>query len=190
MCKLTFPSRLAWPVLLAGLLLAGCASQIPQNIRQAPPNNPTIEQVRNSVIENPIWQVRWGGEILETENLENATRFIVLASPLSKGGEPRTTDDSSGRFIAIVPVFLDPKVYASGRQLTVSGTLLRFEDRKVGEFDYRYPVVQADSYYLWPEEIVPAYGYPYPGWYDPWYYDPWFYRPWYQPWYPRRYPYY
>jgi outer membrane lipoprotein len=178
--------RLAWALLLGGLLLAGCTSQIPQNIKQAPPNNPSVEQVRNSTIEDQNWQVRWGGEILEIENLENETRFTVLAAPLTGGGEPKTTDNSEGRFIANVPVFLDPKVYATGRQLTVSGSVLRFEDRKVGEFAYRYPVVQADSYYLWPEVITPAYGYPYPGWYDPWYYDPWFYRPW----YPRRYPYY
>jgi len=186
MRDLTSTPRVAGCLLLVSILLAGCTSQIPQNIRQAPPNNPSIEQVRNSTLENPIWLVRWGGEILETENLENETRFTVLASKLSKSGEPGTTDDSEGRFIAIVPVFLDPKVYAPGRYLTVSGTLLRFEDRKVGEFAYRYPVVQANSYYLWPEEITPAYGYPYPGWYDPWFYDPWFYRPW----YPRRYPYY
>lgn len=176
----------AWSLLLAGLLLAGCTSQIPQNIKQAPPNDPSIEQVHSSTIQDLIWQVRWGGEILEVENLANETRFTVLASPLTSGGEPKSTDDSGGRFIANVPVFLDPKVYATGRQLTVSGNVVRFEDRKVGEFAYRYPVVQADSYYLWPEVITPAYGYPYPGWYDPWYYDPWFYRPW----YPRRYPYY
>jgi outer membrane lipoprotein len=185
-CNLISKSRVIWHLLLAGLL-AGCASQIPQNIRQAPPNDPTIADVRNSTMENQIWLVRWGGKILETENLESETRFIVLASPLSKDGEPRITDDSEGRFVAIAPLFLDPKVYASGRYLTVSGTLLRYEDGKVGEFSYRYPVVQADSYYLWPEEVItPGYGYPYPGWYDPWYYDPWFYRPW----YPRRYPYY
>ena len=178
--------RPAWSLLLAGLLLAGCTAQIPQNIKQAPPNDPSIEQVRNSSIEDQIWQVRWGGEILEVENLENETRFTVLATPLTSGGEPKTTDNSGGRFIANVPVFLDPKIYATGRQLTVSGSVVRFEDRKVGEFAYRYPVVQADSYYLWPEVITPAYGYPYPGWYDPWYYDPWYYRPW----YPRRYPYY
>ena len=186
MRTITATHHLAWPLLLAGLLLAGCTSQIPQNIRQAPPNNPSIEQVRNSPLENQIWMVRWGGEILETENLANETHFTILASPLSKDGEPNTTDNSDGRFIAIVPVFLDPKVYASGRLLTVSGTLLRFEDHKVGEFDYRYPVVEVDAYHLWPESIAPAYGYPYPGWYDPWYYDPWFFRPW----YPRRYPYY
>jgi outer membrane lipoprotein len=179
-------SHLALSLFLAGLLLTGCTSQIPQNIKHAPPNNPSIEDVRNSVIQNQIWQVRWGGEILETENLEHETRLTVLASPLSKDGEPKMTDNSEGRFIAIVPIFLDPKVYASGRQLTISGTLLRYEDSKVGEFTYRYPVVQADSYYLWPEVITPPYGYPYPGWYDPWFYDPWFYRPW----YPRRYPYY
>ena len=76
-------------LLIAGLLLAGCTSQIPQNIKQAPPNNPSIAEVRDSPIENQIWQVRWGGEILETENLENETRFTVLASPLTQGRRTR-----------------------------------------------------------------------------------------------------
>jgi len=166
-------------LVLAGVLLTACTSQIPQNIRQAPPNDPSIEQVRESALENQIWQVRWGGEILETENREGETRLTVLARPLSSGGEPKDTDASEGRFIALVPIFLDPKVYKPGRQVTVSGTLLRTEKRKVGEFTYPYPVIQADSYYLWPERInAPDYAYPYPLWYDPWYYDPWFYRPW------------
>lgn len=166
-------------LLLAALLLAGCSAQLPQNIRQAPPNDPSLAQVRDSPIENQIWQVRWGGEILETENREQETRFIVLAQPLSKHGEPQGSDSSDGRFIAIVPVFLDPKVYKADRLLTVSGTVQGFEERKVGEYAYRYPVVLADSYYLWPEVPETPYGYPYPGWYDPWYYDPWYYRPWY-----------
>jgi outer membrane lipoprotein len=172
-------------LLLTGLLLAGCASQVPQNIRQAPPNNPGIEDVlQGSVIEGQIWQVRWGGEILETENRENETLFTVLARPLSKGGEPKSSDNSDGRFIAIAPVFLDPKVYKPGRQLTVSGTLLNTQAHKIGEYVYTYPVVQVDSYYLWPQDITPPYyGYPSPWWRDPWYYDPWYYGPW----YPNRY---
>lgn len=177
------PFRLARWLLLASLLLAGCSSHIPQNIRQAPPNDPSIGQVRDSALQNQIWQVRWGGEILETENRENETRFTVLARPLTGGGEPQDSDTSEGRFIAIVPVFLDPKVYKPGRELTVSGTLQRTEQHKVGEFPYDYPVIEADSYYLWPERISrPYYGYPW--WYDPWYYDPWYYRPWYRPYYP------
>jgi outer membrane lipoprotein len=108
--------------------------------------------------------------------------------PLSKNGRPQDTDDSPGRFIAVVPDFLDPKVYSDDRRLTVTGRLQGTETDKVGEFPYTYPIVQAEHYYLWPREISSPYPpsyYRYPWWY----YDPWYYDPWYYPWYPR-YPYY
>ena len=57
----------------------------------------------------------------------------------------------------------------------------------MGEFPYTYPVVQAQSWYLWPRESEMSPGYPYPGFYDPWY-GPW-YGPWPSPWYPYGYPY-
>ena len=68
------------------------------------------------------------------------------------------------------------------RASTVSA--VRTEIRLVGEFPYSYPLVQAQSWYLWPEESETPDGYPYPVWYDPWY-RPWYYNPW----YPYGYPY-
>ena len=87
-----------------------------------------------------------------------------------------------------MPEFLDPKVYAANRKVTVTGTVLRTEIRPVGKFPYTYPVVQATAWYLWPEDTAPACsGYPYPGWYYPWY-GPWV-GPWYaSPGYPYGYP--
>ncbi len=171
--------------LLAGLMLTACASQIPPTIREAPADNPSLETVCGKVADYLERQVRWGGKLIETENRENATWLTVLASSsLSKDGEPESGDGGAGRFIAIVPEFLDPKVYAADRKVTVTGTLLRTETRLVGEFPYTYPVVQAQVWYLWPKESGVPYGYPYPGWYDPWY-GPWYYNPW----YPYGYPY-
>ena len=48
----------------------------------------------------------------------------------------------------------------------------------MGEFPCSYPVVEAQSRYLWPQETETPYGYPYPhpGWYDPGY-GPWYGRP-------------
>jgi outer membrane lipoprotein len=161
-------------VLLIALLVGACASQVPQGIREAPADNPSLGQVRAQATGYLGRQVRWGGTIIATENREDATWLTVLGLPLYKGGAPQFTDDSAGRFIAIVPAFLDPQVYAPDRQVTVTGTLLRTEAGKVGEYPYTYPVIRADVWYLWPEQTELPYGYPYPGWYDPWYYDPWY----------------
>ena len=166
-------------VLLMTLLLNACASQVPQNIRKAPADNLSLQQVREHAADYLGQQMRWGGTIIETGNREATTLLTVLERPLHKGGEPKFSDDSGGRFIAIVPAFLDPQVYAPDRQVTVTGALLRTETGKVGEYPYTYPVIQSDAWYLWPERTQPPYSYPYPGWYDPWYYDSW---------YPYRYP--
>jgi outer membrane lipoprotein len=161
-------------VMLLALLLSACASQVPLNIRKAPADNPALEQVRENTTGYLGRQVRWGGTIIATSNREASTVLTMLGRPLYRGGEPKFTDDSTGRFIAIVPEFLDPQVYAPDRQVTVSGTLLHTEDGKVGEHPYNYPVVQADAWYLWPEITYGPYGYPSPLWQDPWYYDPWY----------------
>jgi len=176
--------------LLLALLLGACASQVPLNIREAPANNPSLGEVREHPADYLGRPVRWGGTLIETGNREDATRLVVLARPLSKAGQPEFTDNSAGRFIALVPEFLDPKVYAPERRVTVTGTLLRTEAGKVGDYPYTYPVVQAQAWYLWPREVERPYGY-YDPWYDdPWFHDPWYYRPWYHdPWYPFGYPY-
>lgn len=174
------PEKSCCAVLLLALLLSACTSQVPVNIRKPPTDNPSLEQVREHTADFLGRRVRWGGTLITTKNRETTTLLTVLGRPLYKGGEPKFTDDSAGRFIAIVPGFLDPQVYAPDRQVTIAGTLLDTEDGKVGEHPYSYPVVQADAWYLWPERTYQPYGYPPPLWQDPWYYDPW---------YPYRYPY-
>ena len=162
--------------LLLALLLSGCASQIPQIIREAPADSPSLAQVREQAADHLGQPLRWGGTIIETDNRENTTWLTVLGRPLYKDGEPKSTDDSDGRFIAIVPEFLDPKVYAADRRITITGTLLRTEDGKVGEHAYTYPVVQAQAWYLWARETEWPYRYG-----DPWYPRPWWYHRGYHP---------
>ncbi len=170
--------------LLTALLVSACASKIPQNIRTAPANNPSLAEVREHADDYSGRRVRWGGMIIETGNREDATRLTVLARRLGKTGVPEFSDDSAGRFIAIVPGFLDPKVYAPDRRITVSGRLLRSEAGKVGDYPYTYPVVRAEAWHLWPRRADRPYGYEDPWWHDPWYYRPWYYDPWYPYGYP------
>jgi len=73
---------------------------------------------------------------------------VRKARPLSRVGEPRSTDDSTGRFFALVPRFLDPEVYAPDRRLT--GAVRGSEPGLVGKHTSRYPLVEAQAWYLWP----------------------------------------
>ena len=161
---------------VAVLLLHGCVS-VPEQFRgEYPQIQPQAAQ------DTDIGRrIRWGGVILETRPGESDTCFEILSRPLSRNMRPAGSDQTLGRFIACRPGVLEPEVFARGREVTLTGTVEQLELRKVGEFDYRYPLVQADFITMWPERIdviVPAY--------DP-FYSPWYWHyPYY--WYPPRHP--
>lgn len=170
--------------LISVLLVSACSSHIPPEIKQSPEGAPGLTQVHGHVDDFLSQKVRWGGVILNTENKDKTSRLTIVAFPLKDDGEPKVSDQSSGRFIAIVDEFLEPTVYSNERSITVVGTVLRSETMDVGEFAYEYPVVQVEHYYLWPVKEDPDYrDYPPYWWYDPWY--P--YYPYYYPYYPRHY---
>lgn len=167
----------------AALAVAGCAGNIPREIREGPPSQPIPAQIREGDTAPTGARVRWGGTILAVHNRERATDIEVLARPLDTTGEPRERADGQGRFLARVGRFVDPAEYPRDRLITVSGTLSGVETRPVGDYPYRFPVVEAEVLHLWPEPVdYPPY--PYHPWSSPWY-DPWYpwRRPWYGPWY-------
>ncbi len=159
-------------------LLAGCASNIPEQIRSAPEGNPRVAEVRVDVDVFTGVEVRWGGEIALVENFESHTQIEIVARELTSSGRPLVNDPSPGRFVAKIRGFLDPAVYAERRQITVFGIVTGSLSKHIGEYLYDYPAVEVDSHVLWKPlpERDPYYYRPY--WYDPWY-DPW-YGPWYR----------
>lgn len=163
------------------LWLAACAGRAPEAIRQAPPGAPPPDEVRADAARFQGTQVRWGGVIAGVSNRADDTLLEVVSRPLASGGRPRETDATDGRFLARVPGFLDPAVYAPGREITVSGTVAGLESRQVGDYPYPYVRVNVEQHYLWAvrEPVRDPY-------YSPWWYDPWYpYHPLYGPW--RRY---
>lgn len=173
--------------LLAIALLGGCATTTPDAINTAPSPDIRVEQARGSTTAYVGQRARWGGTIARVENRETTTDLEIVARELDGKGRPRQTDRSGGRFIARAAGFLDPAVYSEGRHVTVAGTVLEETRGRIGEHAYRYPVVKAETVYLW--EPLPdrtdRYMYRDP-FYDP-FYDPFWY-PW-RPW-PYYYPYY
>ncbi len=166
----------AMVALTAVLILNACTTSLPQSIRQAPANNPTLEQIHAQEPGESGIPVRWGGSLLESINREKTTELIILYAPLSGGGQPMDTENRSGRFIAIVPGFLEPSVYAKQRKITVFGNWQRMETRKIGNYDYSYPVVEVQDHHLWPQQKTGKDDFDdYPWHHHPWFYDPWFY---------------
>ena len=167
--------RYLLPPLLA-LGLGACAT-MPQQLAG---NYTTVtpDQARGSQAQGTT--VRWGGRIIDTEPREAQTCFFVLAKTLDGQARPTTDEQSNGRFVACKDGFYDPEVYAKGRDLTVTGTLQGSMTRKVGEYDYSYPLVQTNVVYLWPKRPVYTGPQPDPFWdpfWGPWGPGPWFYPP-------------
>ncbi|SRR5690554_1464245 len=154
-------------VLLMGLALGGCATT-PDPIRKSPDDNPTLRAVRANPEAYQGRELRWGGSIVAVENRAEQTCIEVVERVLESGGRPVEEDRSQGRFLACVPGFLDPVVYEDGRLLTVRGTVVGVETRKVGEYPYRYPVVAVSSHHLWEPLSDLRYYEPDPFWYYPW----------------------
>ena len=95
--------------------------------------------------------MRWGGRIVAVEPQPNSTCFEMLSMPLDAYGRPRwASDEIGGRFIACRAGFYDPAVFEKNREVTFTGRIGGYENRKIGGYDYRFPRVDADVVYLWP----------------------------------------
>lgn len=167
--------RIRLGLLLLGVSVLGACSIVPKELRQAPKDNPVLVEVRADVERHVGREVRWGGMILEVDNDQTETRIEIVARDLLRSGRPVIADRSQGRFIAVMDGFVDPAVYAEGRDITVGGVIIGIEPGKIGEHDYTWPVIRVHHDFLWPPYSDPRRDYPprYYYHYDPWY--PYFY---------------
>lgn len=116
--------------------------------------------------------VKWGGTIAAIKNLADGTQVEIVSRPLTDFGRPYETDRSDGRFRANLPQFLDPQVYAPGREVTVNGTVSGLENDQVGQFNYSFPLIAATTIHLWkkrkPEPCCEDNYWRYDPWLSPW----------------------
>ncbi|MDX1518907.1 MAG: Slp family lipoprotein [Gammaproteobacteria bacterium] len=161
--------------LLAAAITTSCASHIPVEIRQAPANNPPIETVQEDPLRFTGQYVRWGGKIVDVENKPDSTWIEVVSSSLNSYGRPvRYEHDTPGRFLVRIDGFIDPEIYGKGRLLTVYGNVESRLVRQIDDYPYTYPLIKANTHYLWPEYRHSQYRH-YAG--HPYYLDPWWYYP-------------
>ena len=130
-------------LLIAVILLSGCAGGVPAAIKDSPVSSASVSEAQQSERRFVGAQVRWGGTILSVRNREATTEIEILSRPTDTSGEPDAEGDGQGRFIAEVRGFLDPAEFPKDRLLTVVGTLDRVETRPVGDYPYRFPIVDA-----------------------------------------------
>ena len=137
--------------LLFGLLTGGCTTT---PVFKTSGVDPTLtpQQVLAEPASSLGKTVLWGGTILDTRNLKDATRIEILAYPLDSSHWPAQEDQPLGRFIIEHPGYLEPTSYAQGRVLTVLGRVGNSQSGKVGESEYTYPLIIAEQLHLWPRD--------------------------------------
>jgi outer membrane lipoprotein len=174
--------KAVWPLLVLSMLV-GCAAG-PRPVGEEIEGSPTVAEVIASPQAMRGARVRWGGTIVGVQNRADSSWIEVVARDLEEGGRPEAGAPSRGRFLARVKGFADPADYEQGKEISVLGVVTGAETRRIGDYDYRYPVVDVERIHVWaprPVRREPAYPYYYDPW-DPFY--PWpYYRP-YGPWWP------
>jgi outer membrane lipoprotein len=161
------------------LLLNACAPVISPQLMEQVDRNLTYGSLASHPDEAKGKIVLLGGTIVQTVPKPEETEIEVVQKQVSSSGEPYLTDKSEGRYLVVVKRFLDPAIYRSGRDITVAGEVQGSVSRRLGEIDYRYPVIAALELHLWKEPLSPqSYPYAYPFGY------PYYRRGWLYPGYP------
>lgn len=139
----------AW-VLPLLLVVSACAAP-PLASVQDPFVSPSVAAARGAIGATQLW----GGVIVEVRNLEDSTWIEVVSYPLHRQ-QPLTSGMTNGRFLLRAPGFLDPLDHRVGRPLTARGRISGFEDGRIGEVAYRFPVLSADEIHLWSDSPAGA----------------------------------
>ena len=159
---------------LTGLLLVGCSS-VPKELAYEPESQLVAYQPALQGMEGK--PARWSGVISAVHNEQDQSIIEVVYLPLKANGVPTQTEQSPGRFLAVMKGFVDPTLYAKGRSLTVLGILDKPVDSQIGSHKYRFSVLKVTASKLWPpvKEVEIRYM-------DPYFYDPFWPRRHYSRW--------
>ncbi len=95
--------------------------------------------------------ITWGGTLVSSRNLADATDLEMLAYPLDDCGRPLLDERAQGRFIIRRPGYLETADLAPGRRITASGRIIASVEGRIGEADYRFPVLEDAAPRVWPE---------------------------------------
>jgi outer membrane lipoprotein len=178
---------LVWSLmLLISMAVVGCRHTISAPVRQQAEPPLPFSELRNNPDDFTGRTIIVGGDILSTRNTAQQTFVEVLQKPLDAFERPITTDQTAGRFMIRCDEYLDPALYAKGRQITIAGRVLGSYTGKVGDAPYLYPLISCIESHLWPKLThISAYE---PGYFvHPWYWYPLYPYPFLYPPYPYRY---
>jgi outer membrane lipoprotein len=166
--------------------LLGCAGVISPQIRDEAVELESFSQLREEPESYRGRTVILGGKILQVRNEPGGSVLLIRDEPLGFGQRPESGRGEYGRFLARFDNFLEPLVFAPGREVTVAGVVNGVVTEPVGAVKDHLVLLEGREIHLWQQTAQVSY----PEWhlYEPWYlyessypawYDPyWGSRPW------------
>ena len=153
------------PVFALGLIVSGCAStqirpqvkEVSTNISYAPVIDIAYADVVADIDENIGTDVRWGGEVIESVQLNDSTvRLTVYGYPLSNEGRPfkqsikaRQDRQESGRFIVDLNETLAEDTDFKGHFVTFYGGVTSKLVVTTGNREKQIPIIDAQEIDDW-----------------------------------------
>lgn len=154
------PSRRTLTIRLLGLLLlcAAVAACAPAPLYKMSPASATAtpEQVASSPDNFHGLQVVWGGRVVWVHNYAEHSELEILAYPLDGSQRPRLGKPALGRFIVLMPGFVEPLNYPEGSLVTILGAIDGARHGNVGAAAYTFAMVHGQAMHRWTAEEMQA----------------------------------
>jgi outer membrane lipoprotein len=142
------------PYLLGPCLALALTACAPAPIYKVAPG--TIAAAPFQVAQSPEHfangNVIWGGRVIGVQNFADHTEIQVLTYPLDSSQRPQVSNPASGRFIAVVPGYVESFNYPGGALITIAGQLTGSRAGKVDQADYVYPLVSVAQSHVWTQQ--------------------------------------
>lgn len=143
------------------VLLTGCASVVPAELREQVDRHVGFEELQRDPARYQGRMVALGGEILGQFVYEDHVELEIRERPLSEGRDnPKLWALYRGRFRITHQEALDPALYRAGRPITVVGVVHR--SRTLPGQDVASPVIEPTYLHLWPDRPFPRFSH-FPG---------------------------
>ena len=141
--------------LLAIALLAGCATPV---FKDMPATTLSPLDVADAPERYHDTALVWGGRVIAVHNLADSTQVEVVAHPLDAAQRPDIRTPSIGRFVVVLPGYVESMDYPAGRWLSVRGHVGGSEVHRIDQRDVVYPLLLSDEAHLWPASFPYEHG--------------------------------
>lgn len=134
------------PLLVTVAVLAGCAPApiYPPNTGNSVPADVAAMPQRHIGTE-----VVWGGRIVAVRNFADHTAIEVLSRPLDDSQRPMVDSQSAGRFLALIPGFVEPLDYPQGGLATFHGIVTGARAMPVGQARVETATMEVIEAHVW-----------------------------------------